>query len=162
MFMTSNKYSAGIILLLAGVLILLGKIGVFSFLGAVFWPLLVLIPGVLLHVLYFGRVVPAFMLVPGGMLVVYAILFIICNIFGWESLKYLWPLFVFGFAAGLYEYYMFGSSVPRVVFTASIVLAAASVLFLILILMWSWGIYLVAVLFIAGGAWMMFGKRKRW
>lgn len=162
MFMTSNKYSAGIILLLAGVLILLGKIGVFSFLGAVFWPLLVLIPGVLLHVLYFGRVVPAFMLVPGGMLVVYAILFIICNIFGWESLRYLWPLFVFGFAAGLYEYYMFGSSVPRIVFTASIVLAAASVLFLILILMWSWGIYLVAALFIAAGAWMMFGKRKRW
>ncbi|RJE90794.1 hypothetical protein D3P07_01445 [Paenibacillus sp. 1011MAR3C5] len=161
--MPTNKYSAGIILLLAGVIILLGKIGVFGFLGAIFWPLLVLIPGVLLHVLYFGRVVPAVMLVPGGMLVVYALLFIICNIFGWDSLKYLWPMFIFGFAAGLYEYYMFGgASVPRVVFTASIALAIASVLFLVLILMWSWGIYLIAALFIAAGAWMMFGPRKRW
>ncbi|MFF2886779.1 hypothetical protein [Paenibacillus sp. NPDC057967] len=161
--MPTNKYSAGIILLLAGVVILLGKIGVFGFLGAIFWPLLVLIPGVLLHVLYFGRVVPAVMLVPGGMLVVYALLFIICNIFGWDSLKYLWPMFIFGFAAGLYEYYMFGgAAVPRVVFTAAIALAVASVLFLVLILMWSWGIYLIAALFIAAGAWMMFGPRKRW
>lgn len=160
--MPTNKYSAGIILLIAGVVILLGKIGVFSFLGAIFWPLLVLIPGVLLHVLYFGRIVPAVTLVPGGMLVVYALLFVICNIFGWESLRYLWPMFIFGVAAGLYEYYMFGSSVPRVVFTAAVALAAASVLFLILIMMWSWGIYLVALLFIAAGAWLMFGKRKRW
>lgn len=160
--MPANKYSAGIILLLAGVLILLGKLGVFSFLGAIFWPLLVLIPGVLLHVLYFGRLVPAVMLVPGGMLVVYALLFVICNIFGWESLKYLWPVFILGVAAGLYEYYMFGSNVPRVVFTASIALGIASVLFLVLILLWSWGIYLIAALFIAAGGWMMLASRRRW
>ncbi len=160
--MPKNKYSAGIILLLVGVLILLGKAGVFSLLGAIFWPLLVLIPGVLLHVLYFGRVVPAVMLAPGGMLVSYAVLFIICNIVGWDSLKYLWPLFIFGAAIGLYEYYMFGSSVPRIVFTAAIVLAAASVLFFVVMLMWSWGVYLVAALFIAAGAFLMFGTRKRW
>ncbi|MFD0588087.1 hypothetical protein ACFQZE_08740 [Paenibacillus sp. GCM10027627] len=160
--MPANKYSAGIILLLAGVVILLGKLGVFSFLGAIFWPLLVLIPGVLLHVLYFGRVVPAVALVPGGMLVVYALLFVICIIFGWESMRYLWPLFIFGVAAGLYEYHLFGSSVPKIVFKMAIALAAASVLMLVLILLWSWGIYLVALLCMAAGAWMMFGTRKRW
>ncbi|WP_168120662.1 hypothetical protein [Paenibacillus sp. HB172176] len=160
--MPTNKYSAGIILLIVGVIILLGKIGVFSVLGAIFWPLLVLIPGVLLQVLYFGRVVPAVTLVPGGMLVVYALLFIICNIFGWESLRILWPLFFFGVAAGLYEYYMFGSAVPRVIFRVSVGLAAASLLVLVIMLMWSWGIYLVAAALIAAGAWMMFGKRKRW
>lgn len=162
MFMPSNKYSAGIILLIAGIIILLGKVGVFGFLGAIFWPLLVLIPGVLLHVLYFGRLLPAVALVPGGMLVVYALLFIVCNIAGWESLKYLWPLFLFGVAAGLYEYYMFGSNVPRVVFTASLVTGVASIVFLLLILLWSWGIYLVAAALIAAGAWMMLGARKRW
>ncbi|HTG71645.1 MAG TPA: hypothetical protein VL921_20465 [Candidatus Udaeobacter sp.] len=160
--MPNNKYSAGIILLLAGVVILLGKLGVFSFLGAIFWPLLVLIPGVLLHVLYFGRLVPAVVLVPGGMLVVYALLFVVCNLFGWDSLKYLWPLFIFGVAAGLYEYYLFGSSRTRVVLTASIALAAASAVFIILVLLWSWGIYAIAVAFIAAGGWMMLGKRRRW
>lgn len=160
--MPNNKYSAGIILLLAGVVILLGKLGVFSFLGAIFWPLLVLIPGVLLHVLYFGRLVPAVVLVPGGMLVVYALLFVVCNLFGWDSLKYLWPLFIFGVAAGLYEYYLFGSSRPRVLLTASVALAAASAVFVIFVLLWSWGIYAIAVAFIAAGIWMMLSKRRRW
>ncbi|MBD2870152.1 hypothetical protein [Paenibacillus arenilitoris] len=160
--MPNNKYSAGIILLLAGVVILLGKLGVFSFLGAIFWPLLVLIPGLLLHVLYFGRLVPAVVLVPGGALIVYALLFIFCNLFGWDKLRYLWPLFVFGVAAGLYEYYLFGSSRNRVVFTASIALAAASAVFIVLPLLWSWGIYAIAIALIAAGAWMMLGKRKRW
>lgn len=160
--MPNNKYSAGIILLLAGVVILLGKLGVFSFLGAIFWPLLVLIPGLLLHVLYFGRLLPAIALVPGGMLIVYALLFIVCNLFGWDSLKYLWPLFIFGVAAGLYEYYLFGSSRQRVLLTASIALAAASAAFIVLVLLWSWGIYAIAAVLIGAGAWMMLGKRRRW
>ncbi len=160
--MPNNKNSAGIILLLVGVVILLGKLGVFSFLGAVFWPLLVLIPGLLIHVLYFGRLVPAVALVPGGMLIVYALLFIVCNGFGWHNLKYLWPLFIFGVAAGLYEYYLFGSSRPQVVFRAALALAAASALFLVLVLMWSWGIYAIAAACIVAGGWMMLGKRSRW
>ncbi|MGO4541351.1 hypothetical protein [Paenibacillus sp. YIM B09110] len=162
--MPNNKYSAGIILLLAGVVILLGKLGVFSFMGAIFWPLLVLIPGVLLHVLYFGRLLPAAALVPGGMLVVYALLFVVCNLFGWDNLKYLWPLFIFGVAAGLYEYYLFGSSRQQVVFRAAIALAAASAVFMVLVLMWSWGIYAIAVVLIGAGAWMTIGRgsRRRW
>ncbi|MDQ0059376.1 hypothetical protein [Paenibacillus harenae] len=162
--MPNNKYSAGIILLLAGVVILLGKLGVFSLLGAIFWPLLVLIPGVLLHVLYFGRLLPAVALVPGGMLVVYALLFVVCNLFGWDSLKYLWPLFIFGVAAGLYEYYLFGSSRQRVLFRAALALAAASAVFIVLVLMWSWGIYAIAVVLIGAGAWMTLGRgsRRRW
>ncbi|MCA0753802.1 hypothetical protein KP806_02000 [Paenibacillus sp. N4] len=160
--MSNNKYSAGIILLLAGVVILLGKLGVFSFLGAIFWPLLVLIPGLLLHVLYFGRLAPAIVLVPGGMLIVYALLFIVCNLFGWDSLKYLWPLFIFGVAAGLYEYYLFGSSRQRILLTSSIALAAASAAFIVLVLLWSWGIYAIAAVLIGAGAWMMLGKRRRW
>ncbi|WP_139997845.1 MULTISPECIES: hypothetical protein [Paenibacillus] len=160
--MPNNKYSAGIILLLAGLVILLGKLGVFGFLGSIFWPLLVLIPGILLHVLYFGRLVPAVVLVPGGMLVVYAVLFIVCNLFGWDKLKYLWPLFIFGVAAGLYEYYLFGSSRPRVVLTASMALAAASAVFFVLVLLWSWGIYAIAAALIAAGVWLMLSKRRRW
>ncbi|MFX3633117.1 MAG: hypothetical protein ACE3L7_12490 [Candidatus Pristimantibacillus sp.] len=160
--MSNNKYSAGIIVLLAGVVILLGKLGVFSFLGAVFWPMLVLIPGILLHVFYFGRLFPAVVLVPGGILTVYALLFMICNIFGWDNIKYLWPLFIFGIAVGLYEYYLFGSSRPRVVLTASIALAASSAVILLSVLLWSWGIYAIAIVLIAAGAWMMFGRRVRW
>ena len=76
-----NQYSAGIVILLAGIVILLGRLGVFGFIGSVFWPLFVLIPGILLHVLYFGRLIPAAALVPGGMLSVYALMFLFCNWF---------------------------------------------------------------------------------
>ncbi|MFD2116244.1 hypothetical protein ACFSTH_08855 [Paenibacillus yanchengensis] len=160
--MPKNKFSAGIILLLAGIIIVLGKWGVFGFLGSIFWPLLVLIPGILIHVLYFGRLIPAVSLVPGGILVVYSLLFILCNIFGWDNLKYLWPMFILGIAVGLYEYYMFGSGVPKVVWTSAIVLAATAVLFFVLALMWSWGIYLVAALLIGAGAWLALSNRKRY
>lgn len=160
--MPNNKYSAGIILLLAGLIILLGKLGVFTFLSTIFWPLLVLIPGILLHVLYFGRLLPSVVLIPGGMLVVYALLFVFCNIFGWSNLKYLWPLFILGVAVGLYEYYLFSSPKQRTLFTVSIGLAAVSVLFLLIAMMWSWGIYVIAALLIVAGAFLMFGKGKRW
>ncbi|WP_341282164.1 hypothetical protein [Paenibacillus sp. FSL H8-0537] len=160
--MPNNKYSAGIIVLLAGIVILLGKLGVFSFLGSNFWPLLVLIPGILLHVLYFGRLLPAVVLIPGGMLIVYSILFMLCIMFGWETLKYVWPLFITGVAVGLYEYHLFGASRERVFFNASAILAVTSAVLLILALVWSWGIYAIAIILIAAGAWMMMGKRSRW
>src|SRR5690606_11122408 len=158
----NNRYSAGIILLIIGAVILLGKAGLFSFLGMMFWPLLVLIPGILIHVLYFGRVLPAVTLVPAGMLVGYAILFIFCNIFGWDSLRYLWPLFIFGVAVGLFEYYLFGSSKQRYIKTTAIGLGAASLVCLLLIALWGWGIYVVAIICMLIGLYMMFGSRVRW
>lgn len=72
-----------------------------------------LIPGVLLHVLYFGRLIPAAALVPGGMLSVYALVFLFSNWFGWGYMKFLWPFFILGLAVGLYEYYMFDSSTQK-------------------------------------------------
>ncbi|HIW34818.1 MAG TPA: hypothetical protein IAA29_18740 [Candidatus Paenibacillus intestinavium] len=159
--MMNNKYSAGIILLLAGAVILLGKWGVFGFLSSIFWPILVLISGILIHVLYFGRVLPAITLVPGGMLVVYAILFIFCNALGWSKLQYLWPLFIFGVALGMYEYYLFGSPRQRYIKTAAIGLGVASIIGLLLIALWGWGIYVVALLCLGSGLYLMFGTRKR-
>ncbi|MFC6331385.1 hypothetical protein ACFP56_02030 [Paenibacillus septentrionalis] len=158
----NNRYSAGIILLIVGIVILLGKAGLFSFLGMMFWPLLVLIPGILIHVLYFGRVLPAITLIPAGMLVVYAVLFIFCNIFGWDSLRYLWPLFIFGVAVGLFEYHLFGSPKQRYIKTSAIGLGAASLICLLLIALWGWGIYVVALICVLVGLYLMFGSRVRW
>ncbi|MBD2844424.1 hypothetical protein IDH44_04415 [Paenibacillus sp. IB182496] len=157
--MSRNQYSVGILMLIAGIVILLGKLGLFSFIGSVFWPLIVLIPGVLLHVLYFGRILPAIALIPGGMLSTYALVFLYCNLFGWQSLQYLWPFFILGVAVGLYEYYMFELTRPHGAQVAAIVLAAAAAVCIGFMLLWSWGIYLIAAALIAAGAWMVFGRR---
>lgn len=161
--MSRNQYSVGILILAAGVVILLGKLGVFSFIGSLFWPLFVLIPGVLLHVFYFGRMLPAVVLLPAGILSTYGVLFLLCNIAGWDLLHHLWPIFILGVAIGLYEFYLFDLSKPRSVQVAAVALAAISVGLLLMMLIWTWGIYLIAIALIGIGAWMTFGRRRnRW
>jgi hypothetical protein len=157
-----NKQSAavGVLALAAGLVILLGKLGVFAFIGTVFWPLLILIPGILLHVLYFGRMLPAITLVPAGILTVVAVLLVIGNWFGWHSMKYLWPFFILSVGVGLYEYYVFGPDRSKSLWTLSLALIAVSVLLFFMTLLWSWGAYLLAVILIAVGAWMVL-KRPR-
>jgi hypothetical protein len=159
-----NKQSAavGALVLAAGLVILLGKLGVFAFIGNVFWPLFILIPGVLLHVLYFGRMVPSVVLVPAGILTVVSVILLIGNWFGWNLMKYLWPFFLFAVAVGLYEYYMFGYSRSQLLWTASVGLAIVSILLFGMTLLWSWGVYLLAALLIAFGAWLVVRRPRIW
>ncbi|GJM81309.1 hypothetical protein HMSSN139_38050 [Paenibacillus sp. HMSSN-139] len=89
----NNKLTTGVLILAAGVIILLGKLGVFSFLGRALWPLLLLIPGIVLHVWHFWRKGPAELLLPGAILVVYSLVFFTGVIGGWQTLKFTWPLF---------------------------------------------------------------------
>ncbi|MBB6729681.1 hypothetical protein [Cohnella zeiphila] len=157
-----NKQSAavGVLILAAGLVILLGKLGVFAFIGTVFWPLFILIPGILLHVLYFGRLLPAVSLIPAGILTVVSVLLLVGNWFDWSSMKYLWPFFLFAVAVGLYEYYMFGEVRTRGLWTASVVLAALSVVLFLLTLMWTWGLYIIAIVLILLGGWMVWFRPR--
>ncbi|MBW5444857.1 hypothetical protein GE107_02105 [Cohnella sp. CFH 77786] len=159
-----NKQSAavGVLVLAAGLVILLGKLGVFAFIGSVFWPLFVLVPGVLLHVLYFGRIVPSIVLVPAGILTVVSLILLIGNWFGWDLMKYLWPFFPFAVAVGLYEYYIFGYSRSKTVWTAAISLAALSIVLFGMTLLWTWGIYLLAIVLIGFGAWLVLRRPRIW
>jgi len=159
-----NRQSAaiGIGVVAVGIIILLGKLGVFAFLGAMFWPLFVLIPGVLLHVLYFGRMVPSVALVPAGILTVVSVVLMIGNWFNWGLLKYLWPLFPFAIAVGLYEYYIFGYSRPKQLWLASMGLAGFALLSFAMMLLWTWGIYLLAIALIGVGAWLVVRRPKVW
>jgi len=159
-----NRQSAavGIGVVAVGLIILLGKLGVFSVLSAIFWPLFILIPGVLLHVLYFGRMVPSVALIPAGILTVVSIILLIGNWFGWGLMKYMWPLFPFAVAVGLYEYYVFGYSRSKQLWLASVGLAAISLLLFCMTLLWTWGIYLLAAVLILFGVWLVVGRPRTW
>lgn len=159
-----NKQSAavGVLILAAGLIILLGKLGVFAFIGSVFWPLFILIPGVLLHVLYFGRMAPSVVLVPGGILTVVSLVLLIGNWFGWNLMRFLWPFFLFAVAVGLYEYEMFGHSRSRTIWLASIALAVLSLLLFLLMLFKTWAIYLIAAVLIVVGGWLVIRRPQIW
>jgi len=157
-----NRQSAavGIGVVAVGLIILLGKLGVFSFIGSVFWPMFVLIPGVLLHVLYFGRMVPSIALIPAGILTVVSVVLLIGNWFGWGLMKYMWPLFPFAVAVGLYEYYAFGYERSKQVWLVAVGLAILSLVLFGIMLLWTWGIYFVAIGLIAFGGWLVVRRPK--
>ncbi|WP_308737477.1 hypothetical protein [Paenibacillus sp. PCH8] len=77
-----NEKAIGICIVAAGIIILLGKFGVFGFIGRNFWPLLILLPGIALLALYYARIAPSWSLVPAGTLTVYGVLFGITNVWG--------------------------------------------------------------------------------
>lgn len=159
-----NRQSAavGILVLAVGLVILLGKLGLFAFIGSVFWPLFILVPGVLLHVLYFGRMVPSVVLIPAGILTVVSVALLLGNWFGWGLMKYIWPLFPFAVAVGLYEYSIFSYHRPKMIGTVAIGLAILSLVSLGLTLIWGWGVYFLAAILIGAGAWIVIRRPKLW
>jgi hypothetical protein len=160
--MSKNQYAVGLLFLFAGVIILLGKLGLFSFIGTNFWPLFILIPGVLLHVLFFGRILPSVVLVPGAILTISSLVFFMCMALGWSKMQVLWPFFILAAAAGLYEYHLFDMSRPKMPFTLAVILAITSVVFFFLMALWGWWVYIVAIGLIAAGAFLVAGRRARW
>lgn len=160
--MAGNRYSIGLIIVAVGVVLLLGKVGVFGFIWELFWPVLILAPGLLLHVLYFNRVLPSAVVIPGGILVTASILFFLCTIFGWGLMGYIWPGFIFAVAVGLYEFHLFDKYSPRGTLLAAVILAiVAGILFGVTIL-FTVGIYLIAIVLIALGVYVIWNKRRSW
>lgn len=153
----------GVGIVAVGLIILMGKLGAFSFLGRTFWPLLILIPGIVLHAMYIMRKVSPFMLLPAGILTVYGLLFSLCNTWGWHLMAYLWPLLLLGVAIGLWEYAINDLSLSRIVYTGSVIVGLVSLLLLMISLLRTGIIYIIAVLLIGAGIWLVLnnlGKRK--
>ena len=158
--MTRNTFIIGITLIAVAIVLLLGKLGVFALLGRLFWPLLILGIGLVLHALYYMRMAPAGILIPGGALVVYSFIFLFCNLFGWGFMKYLWPGFIFGVSAGLYEYYRLDRYSSAGVYKASFILAVISALLFAAILLFSLHIYVLIAVLMAAGIGFIFWRPK--
>ncbi len=158
--MRNRQYSAGMLIILLGIVILLGKTGVFSFAAGMFWPLFVLAPGLLFHYFYFARIMPSGVLIPGGILISVSIIFFICNVFGWDHMAWMWPGFPLAVALGLYEYYLFDHDHPKGVLTAAMILGVLSIVFFSFTILFTPGIYFLAIALIVAGAALMLRRPK--
>lgn len=164
----NDKKAVGIFILAAGLIILLGQWGVFAFLGRVFWPLLILLPGVALHLAFASRMLPAWALIPGGTLTVYGLVFSLCNTWGFGLIEVLWPAFLLGPGVGLYEYALLGPVRPKGIYYASLGLIALSAILFIFSLLGPFFLYAFSILLILTGAWLVFwpdsrsNKRSAW
>ncbi len=151
----------GVLLLGLGSIALLNNIGIINFDFAIwkFWPLFLLIPGLVFELQYFNNDAPVGLLVPGGILTTYGVLFMYCSFFGYGSLAYLWPIFLGGVGVGLFQLYYFGDRAKPLFYVSASFLGFASFSIFFALLNIKGNLVFPAILIIIGG-FILFGNKS--
>jgi len=157
--MKKINYIVGLSLLFIGVLIILANFGVIEIVWENLWPLFLLIPGIVFELSYFIYRKDAGLLVPGGILITYGLLFLVNVIYGWRLMEYLWPIFPLGVAIGLFQLYLFGVREKGLLIPVGI-LGAISLFFLINNLLFVDFRVLAGIVLVVIGIWIIFRKAK--
>lgn len=155
--MPRNQQVIGIAILAAGLFILLGKMGVFAFIGGTMWPLLMFLVGIAFYVFARMAILPPVMMVPAGMLTTYGILFMLSSWIHWRLFGYLWPMLLIGIGVGLYGYYKYDPYHPRGAWQGALLFSGVGSAMLILMLVFAVSTYMIAVALILVGAGLAFG-----
>ena len=157
--MKKINYLFGLFLLFIGVLLILANFGVIEIVWENLWPLFLLILGILFELSYFIYRKDAGLLVPGGILITYGLLFSVNVIYGWHLMEDLWPIFPLGVAIGLLQLYIFGVREKGLLIPIGI-LGAISLFFLVNNLFFVDFGLLVGVVLVVIGIWVIFKKVK--
>ena len=106
--MKSSNTMIGLLIIVVGVILLLGNLNIIFLDFELLWPIFLLIPGLVFELSYFITGRNPGLLVPGGILITYSLLFFTTTVFGGHLFTYLWPVFPLGVAIGLFQLYLFG------------------------------------------------------
>lgn len=164
--MEKRGSSAGIILIIIGVLVLLNRIFNLNFITmSNFWPLFVLIPGLFFEAGYFVTRRDPGLLVPGGILTTIGLLFFFEVSTGWQFAADTWPIYPLAVAIGLFQLYLFGYRQKGLLIPVFILGGISLIAFTIIIMggmfLWFNGNIIVAALFILAGIIILFNNIKR-
>ncbi|HYE81454.1 MAG TPA: DUF5668 domain-containing protein [Clostridia bacterium] len=108
--MDKRNIYLGTALILAGCLLFSNQFFDFNFFSMeYFWPVFVLIPGLIFEASFFLSGRNAGLLVPGGILTTIGTLFFFETFTGWRFAEYTWPVYILAVAIGLAQLYMFGT-----------------------------------------------------
>jgi len=169
--MKKINYVFGLFLLFIGVLLILSNFGVIEIVWENLWPLFLLIPGIVFELSYFiyrkddgnrGGIEDfpgSGLLVLGGILITYGLLFLVNVIYGWHLMENLWPIFLLGVAIGLLQAYLFGRREKYLLIPVGI-LGVISLFFLINNLFFIHFGLLAGILLVIIGIWIIFKKAK--
>jgi len=157
--MKKINYLFGLFLLFIGVLLILANFGVIEISWNNLWPLFLLIAGIFFELSYFISQKDAGLLVPGGILITYGLLFLVNVNYGWHLMENLWPIFPLGVAIGLFQLYLFGGQEKGLLIPVGI-LGAVSLFFLINNLLYVDFRLLAGILLVLIGIWIIIKKAK--
>jgi|TergutMp193P3_1026864.scaffolds.fasta_scaffold248259_2 hypothetical protein len=151
--MRTKDYIGGFIVIL-GLLFLLSNYNITSF--SYTWPIFILYVGLVFlfsfikEKKYFGFIIPA------TVLITISLLFLYCNIKGWENMRYhLWPFFIVAPGAGFLLTHYFGIK-NQALFISGTITVCVGVTFLGLI---NFDLLFVGVVFICLGLFFLFVKK---
>ncbi len=153
---------SGIILVILGLFLLIGELAELSW-GEHFWPIFLLLGGMLFYSGYFSvkarRSGSEGLLFPGTYLIILGGLFLLLNFIGWEYMRYLWPTFVFGVAVSLWvvrssmpiENAARRKSLKSSIITLSLISAIFYLMALKVAVLWPVAIIVIGIIIIAKG-----------
>lgn len=98
-----------------------------------FWPMIILMMGVVFELVYFISLRAPGFLVPGGILTTYGLLFFFEVATDWSFAQYTWPIYIIGVAVGLFQLYLF-SGRPKGLLMAAAILTGIAFTALIVII----------------------------
>lgn len=123
-----------------------------------FWIISLLFLGFLFEFGVLGRGTGRF--VPGGILIVIGIIFLVCTILGYDKMSYLWPAFIFAPGFGLFQAYL-ASKKKGLLKAASILLILSAVFFVGTVFKISWARTLFGLVLIGLGILVLFRSLRR-
>ena len=162
-----NSFLGGIFIIL-GIVFLAAKylfdIDIISIGPGDFWPLIILMFGIVFESIYFTSGSKPGFLVPGGILTTIGLLHMFEVATNFRFAAYTWPVYILSVAIGLFQLYTFGGKKRGVLIAAAILLliaavSAISILFNIFAATVDISYFISAVLIIVGLL-LVFGRRK--
>ena len=157
--MKALNYLFGLFLLIIGIVLILVNFKVIDIVWENLWPVFLLVPGILFEMGYFIFRKDAGLLVPGGILITYGILFSVNVVYGWHLMEDLWPVFPLGVAIGLFQLYLFGVREKGLLIPVGI-LGVISLFFLFSNLFFIDFKLLVGIILVIIGIWIILKKVK--
>lgn len=113
-----------------------------------FWIILLLFLGFLFELGVLGKGAGRF--VPAGIFIVIGTIFLVCTIFGYDKMSYLWPAFIFAPGFGLFQAYL-ASKKKGLLIAASILLLLSATFFVGVLFKISWARVLFGLILIGLG-----------
>lgn len=113
-----EKYIIGGAFIFAGILFLLSNLDIITI--SEIWPVFLLIPGLLFFYIFFKDRKNIGLLMPATILTLFGMLFVYCELFGWDALRTFWPIFIMAPGLAFFLMYYLGNKEKGFLISGSI------------------------------------------